>query len=97
VTSRWLGGHAEHPAVRYLARSLGARDLALGVLALQTLGDARVGPRVQAAAAFADALDALATIAARSELPVVGAIGTVAVAGASAAAGFYCAHRLAHA
>jgi hypothetical protein len=33
VTARWLGAHASHPAVRYLARSLGARDLALGILA----------------------------------------------------------------
>ena len=64
VTSHWLGEeNASHPAVRYLARSLGARDLALGVLALRTLDDARVASQVQAACAVADAVDALATVA----------------------------------
>src|ERR1700710_3106576 len=76
VTSRWLGDeHARHPAVRYLAHSLGARDLVLGLLGLSTLGDARFGPQVLAACAVADSVDALATVAARHELPRVGAIG----------------------
>jgi len=97
VTSRWLGAHAKHPAVRYLARSLGARDLALGALSLSTLGDARLGPQVIAACAVADSADALATIAARSELPRVGAVGTVAIAGGAAVAGFYLAARIARA
>jgi hypothetical protein len=95
VTSRWLGAHAAHPAVRYLARSLGARDLALAALAWQTLDDARFGPQVLAACAMADSVDALATVAARSELPAAGVIGTVTVAGAAAAAGFYLSRRLA--
>ncbi len=97
VTSRWLGDHARHPAVRYLARSLGARDLVLGMLALQTLDDPVLGARVQVACAMADSVDALATVAARSDLPAGGAIGTVAVAGAAAGAEFYLAHKLAHA
>jgi hypothetical protein len=97
VTSRWLGGHSSHPAVRYLARSLGARDLALGLLALQTLGDPRVGPRVQAACAAVDTVDALATVAARSDLPLSGALGTVAIAAAAAGAGLYFSYELAHA
>jgi hypothetical protein len=97
VTSRWLGDHARHPVVRYLAHSLGARDVALGALALATLKDGRHAARAQLACAAADAVDALATVAARSELPPVGAIGTVGVAGGSAAAGLYFAHRLGHA
>ncbi len=97
VTSRWLGKHAKHPAVRYLARSLGARDLALGALSLSTLSDPRVGPQVLAAAAVADSADALATIAARSELPRAGAAGTVAIAGGAALAGFYLSAVLARA
>jgi hypothetical protein len=97
VTSRWLGGHAGHPAVRYLSRSIGARDVALGMLALRTLDDARVGPQVQAACAMVDSVDALATIAARAELPAAGAIGTVAVAGGAAVAGFYLSLALARA
>jgi hypothetical protein len=97
VTSRWLGAHASHPAVRYLARSLGARDLALGVLALATLDDPRVAAQVQGACAVADSVDALATIAVRAELPPVGAVGTVAVAGAAAVAGFHLSRALADA
>jgi hypothetical protein len=97
VTSRWLGAHASHPAVRYLARSLGARDLALGILALRTLDDPDIAPQVLAACALADSVDALATIAVRSQLPPAGAIGTVAVAGAAAAGGLYLARELANA
>jgi hypothetical protein len=96
VTSRWLGDeHARHPAVRYLAHSLGARDLVLGVLGLSTLNDARFGSQVIAACAVADSVDALATVAARRELPRVGVVGTVAVAGGAAVAGFYLSRQLA--
>ena len=95
VTSRWRGEHARHPAVRYLAHSLGARDLALGLLALSTLADGRHAAQVQLACAGADAADALATLAARSELPTAGAIGTVAVAGGAAIAGLALARALA--
>jgi hypothetical protein len=96
VTSRWLGPeNARLPVVGDLARSLGARDLALGTL--QTLDDPVVGPRVQALCAVVDSVDTLATILARASLPRRGVLGTVALAGASAAAGFYFSHRLAHA
>jgi hypothetical protein len=95
VTSHWLGdANARHPAVRYLAHSLGARDLALGVLALSTVNDRRFGPQVMLACAMADAADAIATIAARDSLPTIGTIGTVAVAGGAAVAGVQLARRL---
>jgi hypothetical protein len=94
VTSRWLGAHAQHPIVRYLARSLGARDLALGLLAMQTLDDRVLGPRVHVACALVDSVDALATVAARSDLPAAGVFGTVAVAGGAAGAGLYLSRRL---
>jgi hypothetical protein len=98
VTSHWLGDdNAAHPAVRYLARSVGARDLALGALALVTLDDQRVASQVLVACAVADSVDALATVAVRSRLPPIGAIGTVAVAGGAAAAGFYLSRVLADA
>jgi hypothetical protein len=51
---------------------------------------------VHVACAVADSVDAVATVAARSELPTAGAIGTVAVAGAAAAAGLYLARELAN-
>jgi hypothetical protein len=96
VTSHWLGdANAGHPAVRYLAHSLGARDLVLGVLGLSTLGDPRFASQVLVACAVADSADALATVAARSHLPRVGVIGTVGVAGAAAVAGFYLSQQLA--
>jgi hypothetical protein len=98
VTGGWLGErHAERPVVRDLARSLGARDLALGLTALQTLDDPVAGPRVQAACAVVDSVDALATVATRADLPRRGVIGTVAIAGAAAAAGLHFSHKLAHA
>jgi hypothetical protein len=97
VTAGWLGErNAAIPAVGDLARSLGARDLALAALVLQTLDDPVIGARAQAACAAVDSVDAIATILAREDLPRSGVIGTVAVAGTAAVAGFYFAHRLAH-
>jgi hypothetical protein len=98
VTGRWLGeANAQLPVVGDLARSLGARDLALGLAVLQTLDDAALGPRIQALCALVDGVDVLATVLAREQLPRKGVLGTVAIAGASAAAGLYFSHRLAHA
>ena len=97
VTAGWLGArNAELPVVGDLARSLGARDVALGVATLQTLDDEVVGPRVQALCALVDSVDAFATIIARKHLPRRGVIGTVAIAGGAAAGGFYFSHRIAH-
>jgi hypothetical protein len=90
VTAGWLGPeHASHPIVQDLARSLGARDVALGLATLWTLDDPVAAARVQGAAAAVDAVDALATILARKALPVKGVLGTVAIAGGAAAVGFY--------
>jgi hypothetical protein len=98
VTAHWLGeANARLPVVGDLARGLAARDLALGLTTLQTLDDPVSGPRVQFLCAVADSVDAIATALAREQLPRKGVIGTVAIAGASAGAGFYFAHRLAHA
>ncbi|HLH14883.1 MAG TPA: hypothetical protein VKV16_08855 [Solirubrobacteraceae bacterium] len=95
VTARWLGAeNARHPAVADLARGLAARDIALGLAALQTLDDRRAGPRVQLGCALADGADALGTLLARKHLPALGAIGTVAIAGGSAALGVYIAGQL---
>jgi hypothetical protein len=97
VTARWLGPkNSSKPVVIDLARSLGARDLALGLATLQTLDDAVVGPRIQALCAVVDGVDAVATLAARRDLPASGALGTIAVAGVASVVGFYLAHKLAH-
>lgn len=98
VTAAWLGeSNARTPVVGYLARSLGARDLALGLATLHTLDDPVIGPRVQAACAAVDSVDALATVVARKSLPASGVLGTVAIAGGAAAAGFYLSRVLARA
>lgn len=98
VTTHWLGEeNAALPVVGDLARGLAVRDLALGIVTLKTLEDPVLGPRVQFLCAVADSVDALATVLARKSLPRTGAIGTVAIAGISAKAGFYFSHRLAHA
>jgi hypothetical protein len=97
VTARWLGEESSKlPVVVDLARSLGVRDLALGIATLKTLDDP-AGPLVQAACAVADSVDVLTTVLARDALPRKGVYATVVVAGAAAAAGFYFSHRLAHA
>jgi hypothetical protein len=97
VTAGWLGEESSKlPVVVDLARSLGVRDVALGIATLKTL-DGPAGPLVQAACAVADSVDVLATILARDALPRKGVYATVVVAGAAAAAGFYFSHRLAHA
>lgn len=96
VTAGWLGeDNAALPIVTDLARSLGARDLALGVAALATLDDPVLGPRVQGACAVVDGVDVLATVMAASVLPRKGLIGTVLVAGAATVAGLRFSRRLA--
>ncbi|HEY7933406.1 MAG TPA: hypothetical protein VID48_06225 [Solirubrobacteraceae bacterium] len=96
VTVHWLGHeNARLPVVGDLARSLGARDLALGIAMLATLKDPAAGSRVQAACAAVDTVDAIATVAARAALPRKGVIATVAVAGGCAAAGAQLSRRLA--
>ena len=94
VTAAWLGPAATTPPVPHLARMLGARDLALGLAALRTLDDRRAAPLVQGACALADAVDTVATIAARRQLPRSGVLGTAAVAGGAAVACLYFAASL---
>lgn len=98
VTAGWLGSeNASHPVVQDLARSLGARDVALAVATLRTLDDPVAGARVQGAAAAVDMIDAFATLLARRALPAKGVLGTVAIAGGAAAAGLYLARATAQA
>ena len=51
VAKGWLGEYAERPAVHALVRSIGVRDLVLGMIALHTLEHPEVGPRWQATCA----------------------------------------------
>jgi hypothetical protein len=74
--------------VQALIRSLGVRDLVLGLIALHTLEHPQVGPRWQRTCAAVDAVDAAATLAAARDLPLSGVLATAVVAGGAAAAGF---------
>jgi hypothetical protein len=88
----WLGPEAGRPAVKLLARALGARDLVLGVGALATERKAAALRGWLAAALVADATDFLATAAAGDEIPrasralVLGIAGGACVIGAGAVA-----------
>lgn len=86
VLTRWVGpALGGRPAVHSLARSMGARDLVMGMIAMHTLDHPQVGPRWQLTCGAIDLTDALAALAARSDLPFAGALGVGAVAGGSAA------------
>lgn len=80
----WVGNDRTRPTTRVLGRALGARDVGLGVGALRALatpGQSMV-PWL-AAGGVADAVDAVATFSAWSDLPPR---GRWAVAGAAASA-----------
>ena len=98
VNAGWLGqDNARLPAVGDLARSLGARDVALALATIVTLEDPVAGSRVQAACAAVDAIDAAATVIARRSLPRRGVIGTVTLAGLAALIGARLSRELARA
>jgi hypothetical protein len=91
----WVGPVADEPGGHVLARALGARDLALGLGALNAARQAGTAPQAAAAwyaaAALADALDTAVTVAAWSRLPrvtrwlVAASAAGAAVAGAAGA------------
>jgi len=97
VTSRWLGEGARDPLVADLARGLAARDIALGVATLLTLGENRRAARMQLACAGVDATDAVATVLARGALPPEGAALTFVMAGSASAFSLALARGLARA
>jgi hypothetical protein len=92
VPSRpWVGETAEGLAARVFGRALGARDLALGLGALDALrrGDDGPGPARTwiAAGALSDSLDVVSSLASWRELPRAGRWLVVLSAGAAALTG----------
>jgi hypothetical protein len=83
----WLGRPGRGPAGAVTMRALGVRDLVLGGIALHTLDHPDVAPRWQRTCAAVDAVDLLATAAARPGPPPVGSALVMALAGAGAATG----------
>jgi hypothetical protein len=91
----WLGReNLERPSVQAVVRSVGIRDVVLGMIALHTIDHPEVGPRWQATCAVVDSVDLLATVAARADLPAAGVAGTAVIAGGAAVGGFYFARAL---
>jgi hypothetical protein len=89
----WVGEARSAPAVRLLARALGARDLALGLGALLALsGDGPVRGWMEAAA-LADAGDVLVTLGTSAIGPRRGRLAVLAAAaGGATCAGLAARH-----
>jgi hypothetical protein len=92
TTRGWIDAHAENPGAKLMARAAGGRDVGIGAGILYGLGRsggrrrrAALRPWLEAAA-FADLVDMLATVAARRSLSPRGVAVGVGIAGASAAA-----------
>jgi len=94
VTRPWIGAPSGLAGTRVLVRGLGIRDAIMGGIQLHTVDHPQVGPRWVATGALADAVDGLATLAARRELPRVGGPLLGAGALASAVAGVLAARAL---
>jgi hypothetical protein len=92
----WVGRKAARQrGTQALLRSMGARDVVIGMIALHTLKNPQIGPRWTKTCATIDAIDAVVTLAAIGDLPLYGVVSVTALAGGSAAAGFTFASGLA--
>ena len=94
----WVGAPAETAGGTVAIRALGVRDLAVGALAVAALrgrlGEhAALPATLRATGAACDAVDGLALLAARRDLPALGTATGLFALGA-AAAGFTLAHRV---
>lgn len=93
----WLGAAAETAGGGVAVRALGARDLALGVLTMASLagrlGSSSTAATLVAACGCCDVADGVALLAARRELPALGAATGVFAFG-SGLFGFALARRL---
>ena len=89
VLRPWVGDLAGSPGARLLARTMGGRDLALGIGSLRALGvdDAEARPWV-ALAGMADAVDATVTVLAFRRLPTRARWAVLAVTVGAAVASF---------
>lgn len=89
----WAGDAADDPGVKHLNRGYGARDLVLGIGTYQALkAKDPAAKRWLQAAAVADAVDALSTLASFKSSPKASASVAVAVSSIAAIFGFYAAN-----
>jgi len=86
VAEGWIGEPGHSVRVGVLARSIGARDIALGGGAALALlrGDDAMARAFLAGQALSDVVDLAGTLAAREKLPESGVKTTTALAGISA-------------
>lgn len=91
----WIGRDAAVPAVAPVGRALGIREVVLGAMALHTIDRPQVAARWLRALAACDAVDLVATLAARRALPAHGRPLIVAMAGAAAAGQLWVAREIA--
>jgi len=99
VGRAWIGADAARPGVRVIARSLGARDIVLGLgtfLALDDRNSLALARWVQLGA-FVDAVDAGATLLAVRHLKLRTVVGVLALAVPAAVAGLRLSAHLANA
>lgn len=83
---RWLGDVSEEPGAQVAISGLGGRDLAIGLGTLWALGGRMRAPRAWlVASSGADLADLIGTLRSRRGLSTAALVGTVAVAGGSAA------------
>jgi hypothetical protein len=84
VASRWVGDDQLSDGAKLLARSLGARDLALGLGVLLAMKEDAPARGWLEGAALADLVDAAATLLYWKKLPPMGRTATLAIAASSA-------------
>jgi hypothetical protein len=87
IGRRWLGPDARRPAARVALRAMGARDVAIGLGALQALATDAPARAWLRAGAVGDATDVLVTLRARRDLPLLGTVLVSAMATGGTAVG----------
>jgi hypothetical protein len=90
----WVGADSDRAAVRLLARTFGARDLAIGVGGLAALHSGDPAARWLMAGVLADTADAAATIAAGDAIPSASRAGIGVFATGAAVVGAVLARRV---
>jgi hypothetical protein len=86
AAKRWLGEVSGRPGAQVAISGLGGRDLAIGLGTLWALGGRKRAPRAWLiAAGGADIADLVSTLRSARGLSTAAIVGTVAVAGGSAA------------
>lgn len=90
----WIGADAQREGAKLFGRAVGARDVALALGTLDALREGRSVRRWAQAAALADAVDFLATLAARDDLPRAALAFGLVMTGGSTGVGLWLSRAL---